>query len=193
MQAPPAVSTFDSKAITMKLPPGVIGDANPRGNSTHRHWLSRTWDAAGPIALVVGINPNTATESEDDGMTGFLTRLLRGLEGDYRCGGYVLVNCCDIRGREPKELGTCESPCSPEHMVAFREKLAACHFVVASWGTTNYGDVVSGNRKAIKVLVQESGKPVICFSPKGLPIYCSQTSANSKDGRWSKTPVSFQW
>ncbi|MBC7852140.1 MAG: DUF1643 domain-containing protein [Pirellulaceae bacterium] len=173
----------------MKLQPGVAGDANPRGESDYRHWLARTWDPVGAVALVVGINPNTATESEDDAMTGFLTRLLRALEGDYKCGSYILVNCCDIRGRHPKELKDCESPCSPTQMGTIREKLAACHFVVASWGTTDYGRFVSNQRELIKKLIEESGKPVICFSPEGSPIYCSQTSANSPDGRWSKSPV----
>src|ERR1051325_10714002 len=120
----------------MRIPKGIVGDAHPRGMSEYRHWLSRTWDSSGKIALVVGINPNTATESDDDGMTGFLTRLLRTLDGDYKCGGYVLVNCCDIRGRDPKELKNCECPCSSMHMEVMRERLAICHFVVASWGTT---------------------------------------------------------
>ena len=115
----------------MPLPPGVTGDANPRGRAAFRHWLSRTWARSGQVALVIGINPNTATESDDDGMTRFLTRLLRGLEGEYACRGYVLVNCCDVRHRDPRELKDIESPCSEANVETIRRMLAACDFVVA--------------------------------------------------------------
>ncbi len=175
----------------MKLPPGVTGDANPRGSSQYRHWLSRTW-GDGPIALVIGINPNTATEDQDDGMTNFLTTLLCELDGEYKCGGYVLVNCCDHRHSKPVELRNVPAPCSPTNKQTVELMLSICDFVVASWGTTDYGQIVANARQEIAAIVKQSGKSTICFSPKGLPIYCSRTSANSPDGRWSRTPVQFK-
>jgi hypothetical protein len=68
----------------MTLQPGIVGDASPTGRQTYRHWLSRRWDSAAPLALVIGINPNTATESEDDPTTRFLIKLLRPLDGESR-------------------------------------------------------------------------------------------------------------
>jgi hypothetical protein len=59
-----------------------------------------------PLALVVGINPSTATEEADDVMTGFLTELLRDLDGEYHCGGFMLVNCCDFRDSDPNGFKT---------------------------------------------------------------------------------------
>jgi len=56
----------------------LIKDAHPKGSSAYRHWLSRTW-SSGPTALVIGINPNKATEAYEDGMTSFLRELLSGL------------------------------------------------------------------------------------------------------------------
>ncbi|MBX3425574.1 MAG: DUF1643 domain-containing protein [Pirellulales bacterium] len=176
----------------MALPPGIIGDAFPRGDTVHRHWLSRTWNPTGRVALVIGINPNTATEENDDGMTGFLTRHLRKLKGEFACGSYILVNCCDLRGGDPKKLRDAKEPCTAANTEHVQAKLCECDFVVASWGTTDYGDLVQQKRVEIANLVRESGRQVICFSPRGLPIYCSQTSANSVDGRWSDTPVPWQ-
>ncbi|MCI0358981.1 MAG: DUF1643 domain-containing protein [Planctomycetaceae bacterium] len=137
------------------------------------------------------MNPNTATEDEDDGMTNFLTALLCELNGEFRCGSYVLVNCCDLRHNKPGELKNLDAPSSATNLQTVQNMIAQCDFIVASWGTTDYGQVVADARDAIAALAKLSGKPVICFSPKGLPIYCSRTSANSPDGRWSKTPVPF--
>lgn len=174
----------------MKLPTGVTGDAEPRGMSTYRHWLSRTW-GEGPVALVIGINPNTATDDDDDGMTNFLTSLLRGLEAPYCCGSYILVNCCDYRHNKPNQLQNVATPCSSNNLRTIQAQIARSAFIVASWGTTDYGKIVCDARNAVAEAVRLSGKPVICFSPKGLPIYCSRTSANSPDGRWSAVPVRF--
>src|SRR5687768_16350222 len=114
-----------AKAPMSALKDGIIGNAFPPGRSKYRHWLSRTWDAGGPMALVVGINPNEATEDTDDGMTRFLTRLLRGLDGDYTSGGFVLLNCCDLRNPKPGALQKCPTPCSATNLATVRSKLAA--------------------------------------------------------------------
>lgn len=140
----------------MRLKPGVIGDANPHGCEAYRHWLSRTWDSPLPVALVIGINPNTATESIDDGMTNFLTGLLRSLSGEYACGRYVLANCSDYRSSNPKTLQASLSARSPNNMNVIREKLARCDFVVASWGTTWYGQFLEEARREVAALVRGS-------------------------------------
>lgn len=176
----------------MKLADGVDGDARPRGHDSYRQWLSRSWEPSLPVALVIGINPNRATESSDDAMTNFLTRLLRKLEGPYRCGGYYLVNCFDFRERHPKSLLDAARPNSAHNDRTIAERLNACDFVVASWGTTRYGPLFEQRRREIARMVRESGKPAVCFSPVGAPVYCSQTNANNPDGRWCPTPVPWK-
>src|SRR5690349_5793337 len=107
----------------------VQGDACPLGSQPYRYWLSRTWDASQPLALVVGINPSTATESADDQMTAFLTELLRDLVGEYRCGGFVLVNCCDFRDSDPNNFKV-SFPISSgnDNLDTIRTKLSECGF-----------------------------------------------------------------
>jgi hypothetical protein len=173
----------------MKMSPEVVGQAEPRGHQPYRQWLSRTWEPDLPIALVIGINPNNATEKEDDGMTGFLVRLLRGVEGEFQCGGYVLVNCYDYRDRKPKAILDIDTPSSSRNIPTIRDKLKTCDFVVVSWGNTDYGEMFQTRRKELAKLIKDSGKPAICFSPRGAPVYCSQTNANAGDGRWSSTPI----
>ena len=173
----------------MKLASGVTGDAYPPGIETYRHWLLRVWDEDLPMALVIGINPNKATESSDDPMTNFLTRLLKSLAGDYRCGSYCLVNCFDYRDRQPKSLLNVPHPNSEFNDQVIANKLDECAFVVVSWGTTKYGTLFDKRREQLAQLVRNSGKPAICFSPTGAAIYCSQTNANRNDGGWTSTPV----
>jgi hypothetical protein len=173
----------------MTLPVGVKGRAYPEGLQLYRQWLSREWDPTLPVALVIGINPHKATEAQDDGMTGFLTRLLRGLDGEFLCGGYILVNCFDYRDRAPTSLLDVPEPSSAKNLPTIRRMVKKCDFIVASWGTTDYGMIFDKRRSGLARLVKASGKPAICFSPRGAPVYCSQTNANSGDGRWSRTPV----
>ena len=173
----------------MRMSPGVSGRAKPQGMQAYRRWLSRTWDPDLPVALVIGINPNKATEAEDDGMTGFLVRLLRAQRGAFQCGSYILVNCFDYRDRHPKALLSISNPSSPNNTSTIKRVLKECDFVVVSWGNTDYGKLFQVRREELAKLVRNSGKPAICFSPRGAPVYCSQTNANAGDGRWSSTPV----
>lgn len=172
----------------LKLQPEIAKDAFPRGRAEYRHWLSRRWAQGGQTALVIGINPNEATDTDDDGMTRFLSRLLRNLDGEYACSGYILVNCCDIRGREPKHLKNCDAPSSASNLKTIAKMLHGCDFVVASWGTTDYGPVVEERRGVLADLLRKSGKRVVCFSTGGLPIYCSQTTKNTSPS-WSDAPI----
>ncbi len=170
-------------------------DAFPPGDGERRSWLTRIWDSATPLALVVGINPSSASDTTDDDMTRFLIRHLRSLTGEYSCGGFALVNCCDLRDSKPSNLVDAHSPCSSENLTIVEEWLSKCDFVVASWGTTDYGRTVSVLRDSIAKLVKASDKSVICFSPLGRPIYCSETNKNSRPRkgdnarRWSDVPV----
>ena len=166
----------------------LIMDAFPRGDQPYRHWLSRRWSDDGQTALVIAINPNTATDSKDDDTTRFLVRTLRQLDGEFACGGYILVNCCDRRSGKPEELERLPMPSSPGNLETIRQKLQECDFVAASWGTGKYGGPVPEMRQRVAELMRESGKRVISFHPEGSPIYCSQRNKNSK-GRWSSTPV----
>ncbi len=173
----------------MRMAPGVTGSAQPEGMQAYRQWLSRCWDPNSPVALVIGINPNKATEVEDDGMTGFLVRLLRVQQGAFQCGGYILVNCFDFRDRHPAALLNVSMPSSPDNTPTIKRMLNKCDFVVVSWGSTDYGEIFQARREELAQLVRSSAKPAICFSPRGAPVYCSQTNANARDGRWSSTPV----
>jgi hypothetical protein len=189
-------STVDANGIpdsglqngNQRIASEIAGDAYPRGYSEYRHWLSRTWDANGATALVIGINPSKATDTVDDPMTGFLVRLMSSLSGDFACGEYVLVNCCDLRSPNPDNLRTEDGACSPENLATIQRFLYECDFVVASWGTTDYGPVVADMRIKIVTLVRESGKKVICFSRKGAPIHCSRRNKNTQV-TWSDEPI----
>jgi hypothetical protein len=168
---------------------GLVKDAFPKGDMPYRHWLSREWSSKGATALVIGINPNSATHCKEDGMTRFLVETLSKLTGRFTCRKYILVNCCDLRERDPTKLLFAKTPSSPKNFDTIRRMLAKSDFVVASWGTTDYGPVVNEFRGKVAALLRVSGKDILCFSPKGHPIYCSRRNKNSRDSRWSSKPV----
>jgi hypothetical protein len=174
----------------MLLPDGVVGDAAPPGRQDYRDWLSRTWNEQGGVALVIGINPNDATDSNDDQTTRLLTTLLCQLDGVNQCGSFVLVNCFDRRSNKPEKLKELANPISSIYLDTVQSKLSECDFVVASWGTKRYDAIVANARARIEQIVTASGKRVICFSRKGIPIHCSPGVKNRCE-HWSDLP--FPW
>lgn len=175
----------------MALPAGITGDAFPKGSATYRHWLSRTWNPKGRVALVVGINPNKATHDEEDAYTETLRDLLRNLDGENKCGGFVLVNVCDVRHNDPKTLKSLTIPLvSKRNTTTIKAQLAACDFVVASWGTSDYGLKVKAARATVEALVRASVKRKICFSARGAPIHIGIQNLNL--GQLSKTPTDWK-
>lgn len=72
----------------------------------YRYWLSRDWglrrfsDGREPYALWVGMNPSTATATEDDPTIRREMAYTRRL----RLGRYVKVNVMDYRATNPREL-----------------------------------------------------------------------------------------
>lgn len=65
-----------------------------------RHWLSRTWDEAKPIACVVMLNPSTADATVDDATI----RKLIGFGERLGWGGFIVVNLYAYRATKPADL-----------------------------------------------------------------------------------------
>lgn len=66
----------------------------------HRLMLCRTWDPSRPAAMVIGLNPSTADEHEDDPTIGFVRRVLD--SNGY--GSLYMVNLFTMVTPHPEEL-----------------------------------------------------------------------------------------
>jgi hypothetical protein len=67
---------------------------------THRFSLSRVWDDSLPAFIVIGLNPSTADETEDDPT---IRRCIAFAKREG-CGSLIMLNLFSFRATDPKEL-----------------------------------------------------------------------------------------
>ena len=118
----------------------------------YRYRLWRAWPPAeygveliGSL-VVIGLNPSTADETEDDPTIrrciGFAKRLgMARLE---------MLNLFAYRSTDPRELGRVDAPVGPYNDNAIREVCASSSLIVAAWGTR--GDLHGRDAEVVKLL-----------------------------------------
>ncbi len=94
----------------------------------HRFVLHRLWDKEKPCAMVIGLNPSNANESDDDPTIGFVTRVLN--FNGY--GGLFMVNLYTMITPHPEELIMDENI---EHTIElWSASMNYCKDVIFAWG-----------------------------------------------------------
>jgi hypothetical protein len=94
---------------------------------TQRFILHRRWNLK-PCAMVIGLNPSTADEHEDDPTIGFITRIL-----NYNgFGGLYMVNLFTMITSHPKEL--IRDVNESRAVDTWVASMAFCKDVVFAWG-----------------------------------------------------------
>lgn len=99
----------------------------------YRYWLIRVWDDALPLLCVIGVNPSTADEKDNDPTIrktiGFATRL--------GFGGVLMLNVGAYRATDPRDWKRADDPFGEANTVSdlvyYIEKFGATR-VVAAWG-----------------------------------------------------------
>jgi hypothetical protein len=94
------------------MPEGLIKKSaliSPCGN--YRYWLKRTWDLSREPLCVVGINPSTADDKEDDNTVRRCVRFAR----DWGHGGVILINPFAYRSRDIGVMLAQRDPVGPEN------------------------------------------------------------------------------
>lgn len=69
-------------------------------DKTKRFVLFRQWDKSKPVATIIGLNPSTADDKDDDPTIGFVYRVLN--NNGY--GGFFMTNLFTMITPHPKEL-----------------------------------------------------------------------------------------
>lgn len=85
----------------MNLFETVVKSASFSPCRKHRFELSRVWDASLPKLMVIGLNPSTADETEDDPTI----RRCMAFARRERLGGLLMVNMFSLRSTNPKGAG----------------------------------------------------------------------------------------
>jgi hypothetical protein len=100
---------------------------------TWRYLLWRTW-GAGPLLLVIGLNPSTADETQDDPTI----RRCIGFARDCGYKGLLMTNLFALRATHPIELRTHADPVGPANNDWLIQSAAQVHaeagMVLCAWG-----------------------------------------------------------
>lgn len=103
---------------------------------SYRYVLTREWDAALPSMIVIGLNPSTADETQDDPTI----RRCIGFARREGCGTLVMLNLFAFRATNPKHLSAHLAPqgniVGPLNDQTFDEyaKDPKTKLVIAAWG-----------------------------------------------------------
>jgi hypothetical protein len=114
---------------------------------TYRYVLWRELDTADlEYALVVGLNPSTADEVNDDPTI----RACMGFARRWGCGWLCMVNLFAYRATKPRDLKAADAPVGPDNDRWLRRLAARASLVVAAWG--NEGSFAGRDARVIRLL-----------------------------------------
>ncbi len=101
----------------------------------YRYLLTRTWNASGPRALFVMLNPSTATEAQNDPTVERCERRARALG----FGSFRVTNIFAWRDTDPRAMRAAADPVGPANDAAIAD---SCDWargqgdrIIAAWGT----------------------------------------------------------
>lgn len=102
-------------------------------NRTYRYTLWRHWGGlwATGYAMFIGLNPSTATETEDDPTV----RRCIGYARDWGFAGLCMTNIFAFRATDPAVMKAHPEPIGPENDRYLAEMAREADIVVAAWGT----------------------------------------------------------
>lgn len=76
----------------------------------YRYWLTRIWNHALPMLAVIGVNPSTADEVENDPTI----RKCMGFAERLGFGGLLMINVAAYRATDPKKCRDAADPIGEE-------------------------------------------------------------------------------
>lgn len=127
---------------------------------TYRYRLTRRW-SDGPMLNVIGLNPSTADETQDDPTI----RRCIGFARDWGYHGLVMTNLLGYRATDPKTLDAVDDPTGPDNWDWLVRCAQDAGFVLAAWGAHPAG-VWASSHAMLRL-------------PWSLPLYCL---GKTKDG-----------
>lgn len=105
-------------------------DAKLSNCRKYRYALWRTWDETKPSAMIVGLNPSTANETDDDPT---LIRCIN-FAKSWGYGGVCMANLFAFRATAPSDMMAASDPVGLENDVWLSKLSADAGIVVAAWG-----------------------------------------------------------
>ena len=130
---------------------------------TYRYCLWRRWDKSKPYMMIIGLNPSTADETEDDPTI----RRCKRFASDWGYGGIVMTNLFAIRTKDPKIMMAHNSP-TGRYNDEYLSKLSVyAGLVLAAWG--NHGTHLSRDWEVRKLIEQTTQMYCLGLTKIGQP------------------------
>jgi hypothetical protein len=105
-------------------------DAKLSNCRKYRFALWRTWDDSKPYAMIIGLNPSTADEVENDPT---ITRCIN-FAKSWGYGGVCMANLFAYRATEPSVMKSQKDPVGAENDMWLTDLAQNAGIVVAAWG-----------------------------------------------------------
>ncbi len=126
----------------------------------YRYLLSRIWDSSKPMVMIIGLNPSTADETENDPT---ITRCIN-FATSWGYGGFYMLNLFGFRATKPSDMFNAKEPIGDENDKYIDKYAKICDKVVCAWGNDgNYKnrskDVLSKIDNTYYLKLNKSGEP----------------------------------
>jgi hypothetical protein len=96
----------------------------------YRFALWRTWDEEKPYAMIIGLNPSTADETENDPT---ITRCIN-FSKSWGYGGVCMVNLFAYRATNPSDMMASKDPVGADNDAWLSDLAKNAGIIVAAWG-----------------------------------------------------------
>lgn len=123
---------------------------------TWRYRLWRHW-AEGPTFVVIGLNPSTADETQDDPTI----RRCIGFAKREGCGRLEMLNLFGFRSPHPEDLYGVDDPVGPDNNDTIAQVCQTATTIVAAWGAEK---IARPRASFVQSLLSHIGAPPVqCF------------------------------
>jgi len=143
-------------------------DAILSDDRKYRYVLSRIWDETKPYVMIVGLNPSTADETENDPTINKCIEFSK----SWGYGGVYMLNLFAFRATLPIDMKNAEDPVGIENDNYIKEYSKLCDKVICAWGNDgSYKNrsktVLSNLNNAYYIKLNKSGEPAHPLYLKG--------------------------
>ena len=147
---------------------------------SYRYLLTRTWDASGPRALFVMLNPSTATETQNDPTVERCERRARALG----FGSFRVTNIFAFRATDPKVMRAQADPVGPANDAAIADSAPWADRILCAWGT--HGAHLDRG-VAVEALLRATGRPLwhLGLTQAGMPKHPLYIAYDRQPEPWS--------
>lgn len=105
-------------------------DAILSDDRKYRYVLSRTWDASRPSVMIIGLNPSTADETEDDPTI----RRCIDFAKTWGYGTVFMLNLFAFRATKPSDMFLAADPIGMDNNKYLEKYASDCDKVICAWG-----------------------------------------------------------